>query len=208
MDKEHQLTNILKVLSKLQITLNMNGGPPNNADCFEQILEIQDKILCSFGLPITPVYERILYFVTPPTDTEISNRILKLHQSAIDYLSSNAKSRIQILKEAQKLKQDAFYVLPELSIPTHTYTIFVYDEILLKQKDTPENVLHELEFVTKSNILNTLGKLEQNLIHDKKDIIEILENVGVKYIQQFCFHFKLFDFNSSSPVMRKIVYPL
>ena len=190
MYKEHELSNILKILSKLQITLNMNGGPQNDADCFEQMLEIQDKILRSFGLPIIPDYERILYFDNPPTDAEISNRILKLYQSAVEYLSSNTKSNLQILKEAQKLKLNAFSVLPELSIPTHTYTIFVYEEILLKQKDIPENVLHELKLVTKSNILSTLGKLEQNLIHDENDIIEILENIGVKYIRQFHFHFK------------------
>ena len=196
MNKEHQLTNMLKTLSKLQITLSTNGGPSNDADCFDQILEIQDKILNNFGLPTKQAYERILYFDAPPTDTEISNRILKLHQSAIDYLSSNAKCERQILIEAQRLQQNAFSVLPELSIPTHVYTNFVYDEILLKKKDTPENVLNELKLVTESNLLNILGKLEQNLIHDKKDIIEILENIGVKYIQQFCFHFNLFRFNS------------
>ncbi len=75
-----------------------------------------------------------------------------------------------------------------MKIPTHLYTLFVYNEILLKKKDIVENILHELKFVNRSEILDALGKLINNYKESSKEsaeLIEFLNDCGVAYLQQF-----------------------
>lgn len=87
-------------------------------------------------------------------------------------------------------KLDVFSVLPELSIPTHVYTIFVYNEILLKKKDLIENITHEFRCVYQFELLDILGKLGLGYLTDETEIVELLEQFGLKYIQQFLFYAK------------------
>ena len=188
MNKHDFLQPALTELSKLQISLVKKGGPSDDGQLFEQILELQDGILKSFGLPSTPDYEKILYFKTLPTDTEVYERIKILHQTAIKYLLSNAKSELQILRDAQEIRQDIFLVLPELKITIHTYTIFVYEKILLKRKDIVENILHDLKFVNHPDILDALGRIGQGKLENEPAVVSILKAVGVKYIDQFIMH--------------------
>ena len=191
MNTKNNLNDELKALSKMQIYLEQQGGPEKNGEMgelFEQILEIEDNILDQLGLPTNhPFYVELLRFDTPPTDYEISNRIKQLHECATAYLNRDVKTDIEILKEAQSIQLDAMYVLPELAIETHTYTIFVYDEILLKEQDAIENVLHELKTVNQYILLDTIGKLGAGCLTDTNEIIELLEYFGLKYIRQFYF---------------------
>ncbi len=187
----NNLHHVLRELSNLQLALNKVGGPTKNGELFEEILQIQESVLSKFGLPTNhPACESYLYFETPPTDTEISNRIKLLHEIAVDYLSAEPLSDIKILQIAKRDYRIALNVLAELSLPTHSYTIFVYEDILLEDKDTVENVLHELKFVSKLGVLGTLGQLEQGAIKNEDETIELLEINGLKYIRQFVFNYK------------------
>ena len=188
MTKHDFLQPALTGLSKLQIALDKKGGPSEDGQLFEQILELQDGILKSFGLPVTSANQKLLYFKTLPTDTEVNERIKLLHKTATEYLLSNAKPELKILKDAQEAKQDPFIVLPELKITTHTYTNFIYEEILLKRKDNLENILNELKFVNHPDILDVLGRLGFGTLENEQDVISILKAVGVKYIDQFIIH--------------------
>lgn len=80
------------------------------------------------------------------------------------------------------------HVLPELKITTHTYTIFVYNKILLKQKDSVENILHDLKFSNHPDILNALGQIQFGTTEQDHDRVKFLEFIGVKYLQQFIMH--------------------
>ena len=185
MINEDFLKRTLTKLAKLQIALAKKGGPSEDGELFEKILEIQEDVLTSFGLPISSVNEELILFNTLPTDTEVNERIKLLQKSATAYLLSNAKSELQTLKEAQELKQDSSIVLPELKVTNHIYTLFVYNKILLEYKDSLENILQELKFTNHPDILNALGRLGQGTLEDKSTVIDILKAVGVKYIDQF-----------------------
>jgi hypothetical protein len=95
------------------------------------------------------------------------------------------ETSISVLTKAKDLKLDPFGVLPELKIITHIYSIFVYEEILLKERDTSENVLKELELFNTDDSILFVNKLiesfriagEQNF--EKQNISEL------KYINQF-----------------------
>ncbi|GHT52576.1 hypothetical protein AGMMS49982_13200 [Bacteroidia bacterium] len=120
-----------------------------------------DYILKKLGLPATMANSKLVYFDTlPPTDADIETKIDQLKLRATEYLSSDAKTEIQILKEAQDLNEEAYDVLKKLKIPTHVYTTFIYDEILLKNQDSLENILAELRLVnTCQTILDAVGRI-------------------------------------------------
>lgn len=186
----HEFSNPdLPRLASLQMALEENGGPFHDGQLFEQILELQDEILKSYGLPSTPDNVQLLWFKAEPTASEINKRLKSLQDAATAYLLSNAQSELQTLRDAQKMQQDAFYVLPELKIKTHIYTLFVYDKILLKQKDSIQNILYELKFVSNDpEILDTLGRLAQGLLDNEHEVTASLAIRGVRYIQQFIMH--------------------
>lgn len=185
MTKQDSLASELNLLAKLQINLDEQGGPSESGPLFEQILEIQDGILKQLGLPNSPDYNELIYFKTTPTATEIKERIIQLHSAATNYLLSDAKSELQDLRDAQENQSNPMDVLPELKITTHAYTIFVFNKILLKRKDSVENVLHDLRFCNQPEILNALGQIQPGTTDHDPEIVEFLENAGVKYLQQF-----------------------
>ena len=108
-----------------------------------------------------------------------------MHETATKYLSSNAKPELETLREAQKTQKSAFSVLPVLKVSTHVYTIFVYEHILLKRKDTLENILHELNFANRPEILQALGLINQGTLGNQTEVVEALRSMGLKYIDAF-----------------------
>lgn len=175
----------LKRLAELQISLKEKGGPAEDGRLFEHVLDLQDEILNHFGLPPTSENEEILWFSSHPSDAELQDRVKHLTTMATDYLSNNAISDLQLLRDAQQTKQDPMYVLPELKVTTHTYTVFVYNKMLLSQKDSVENILKELRLVGQSDMLNTLGLLGQGMLEDQVEAVAQLKVRGIRYIDQF-----------------------
>lgn len=89
------------------------------------------------------------------------------------------------MKDAQENKENPFNVLPELGIETHSYTMFIYNYILLFQRDTIENILAELKKANKYKILNALGNLEQGNVKEPEKLIQKLKQDGIKYLDEF-----------------------
>lgn len=175
-------------LANLKVILEKKGGPEEDESLFEEILLFEASILKKFGLPLSSKYQKILWFKSVPNESEIEERIEQLHKAAKQYLLSHAKSEPQILKEAQLHQQDPSQVLPELNITKTTYSIFVYEKILLKYKDSVENVLQDLKFTNQRTILEALGKIREKTIHQDDEVVEFLESIGVRYLNQFLIH--------------------
>ncbi len=173
------------LLSEKSLLLEKLGGPENNSELFEEIFSIEDDILKSFGLPENSKFAQILKRNNIPSNQELEEMISILENIASEYLLAPTETSISVLTKAKDLKLDPFGVLPELKIITHIYSIFVYEEILLKERDTPENVLKELELFNTDDSILFVNKLiesfriagEQNF--EKQNISEL------KYINQF-----------------------
>ena len=114
MKQNEILKSTLTELTKLQINLEKKGGPSEDGELFEEILSIQKEILKSYGLRSSSENENLLWFESLPTDFELQSRIKQLYKTATEYLLSNPKSDLQILRDAQEKELDAFNVLPEL----------------------------------------------------------------------------------------------
>jgi len=186
MNKQEKIKNALAGLAKLQIALDKKGGPSEDGQLFEEILTLQDGILSHFGLPPTDENTKLLWFNgSVPTHLEVEERVRQLHKAAKEYLLSPAKPETQILKDAQENKASAFSTLPELGITTHSYTIFVYEKILLAKRDKIENVLEELRRANQPRMLTILGHLSEGNMEKPHEVIEVLKHLGLKYIDDF-----------------------
>jgi hypothetical protein len=89
------------------------------------------------------------------------------------------------LTDAKEQRNDSLEVLPELKISTHSYTIFVFNKILLNGRDTFENVLSALKRANHSEFLSALGNLEQGNYENPEDVINALKAEGIRYIDEF-----------------------
>lgn len=186
MGKSNFLEQKMTEIANLKVELGMQGGPNNNCDLFEKTIRLEDLILKKFGLPNNPKYNKVLSFIEIPSEIDVKKRIEILRLEAEKYLSLNTKSDIGILSDAQKFKENWSYVLPEIKVITHGYTIFVFDKILLEQKDNIENILNDLRFVNNHfDILNTLGKLELGQLKDVDKTIKLLKESGVRYVDEY-----------------------
>ncbi|GAB6394975.1 MAG: hypothetical protein MdMp024_1287 [Bacteroidales bacterium] len=189
MENNKEMMETLRELAILDVELTKKGGPTIDGHLFDEILGREADILESFGLPRDNTHLKLIRFEEIPDEKELRQRIGKLEQLAAEYLSAPVKSPIEILKEAQKARSDAFAVLPELKIITHTYTIFVYEDILLTNQDTPENVWEELELVQKTDGLLTLlgifGHMVENEDVSQRMYPPKLKQYNLKYLSQF-----------------------
>lgn len=175
----------LLALSKLEINLEKLGGPVANGQLFEQVYDLKEGILQSFGLPGTPENDQLVWFTRTPTDTELKERYEQLRTRAEEYLLSSPESDIQILTEARDAKKNPFEVLPLLKVTPHVYTIFVYNQILLGGKDSVEHVLHELKLANQTAILGMLGNLQQGNTQNPDELTGKLRTLGIKYLDDF-----------------------
>lgn len=188
MMKQYELwKTALTELGLLQIELEERGGPSDDPNLFEYIIKLQTKLLKSFGLPDSIDFIKITNFENIPTDHEINIRIKQLKEAATAYLLADAKSELKILENAKANKLSPFNVLPELNIRTHIYTIFIYDKILLPEKDSVENIWRELQLTRDPQVLDYTGKigLKEYDFEPHVDYKKLLESKGLKYLQEF-----------------------
>jgi hypothetical protein len=146
-------------LAKLNNTLTKKGGPEKNGHLFEKVMNLEEEILDAFGLPRNAENAKIIKLDKPLIDVEMNKLIALLHKMAADYLLSDVKTPNEILQKAQQNKEDAILVLPELKVQLSLYTLFVYDEIFMKQKASIDHVWDEFKFCKNEKIRSLIANL-------------------------------------------------
>lgn len=95
------------------------------------------------------------------------------------------KSELEILREAQESEQNPMTVLTKLNITTHVYALFVYERILLANKDTVENILNALKIADSFENLTAINNLKMGNVKNRDEQIQKLKNSGIKYLDEF-----------------------
>jgi len=90
-------------------------------------------------------------------------------------------------KVSKKSNRDPMFILPQLGIQTHVYTLFVYNTILMCGQDEPERILEEFKLANNLDFLDTLGKMNSSTdwLKNAEDEIANLEKKGFKYVRQY-----------------------
>ena len=189
---KNELRNSIAELAQMNVSLNKKGGPSRSKKLFQQILIQEQEILKYFELPNTPYNQGLLRFNSIPWDKEIDDLISILHKEKEVQINKNAVNDIDILIEAKKSNRDPMFILPQLGIETHVYTLFVYNNILMFGQDEPVNILNELKLANNYEILNITGRMHSTVdwLEKSEDTIKSLEQRGLKYIREYADEIK------------------
>lgn len=163
-----QVTEKLKAYYTFYQQLKDNGGPEENVDLFEEVVHLEEEIMAAYGLPPSHQHLHILWELTNAeafTDEVVQETQQQLQEAATQHLMAPVKTNLEVLQEAQAEKHSAFNVLPEIGQPTHDYPLFLYEELLLKGKNTPQEILQELEKVKE---LDCYGEVATLLYRHRK----------------------------------------
>ena len=184
---EDELREAIKELARMDIELTKKGGPSRSAKLFERILEKEQELLEKLELPNTPYYHGLLQFDSIPWDNEIDDLINLLYQEIESQKNKNKKSDLELLIEARESNRDPMFILPQLGIATHVYTLFVYNKILMHNQDEPENILSELKLVNNDELLKITGIMHfsSDWLKNAEEQIASLEAKGLRYIRQY-----------------------
>jgi hypothetical protein len=172
-------------LAKLNIELRKLGGPEKNGLLFEKMMKMEDELLDTFGLPLNPDYVELIRFSSTPSEEELQQMIALLHELAQDYLLGEVKTSHEILTQAQQNKEDAILVLPELKVQLSLYTLFVYDEILMKHKDSIDHIWDEFKWCKDEKIRSLIANLSDPNTGEVALLSIMLEANGLRYVKQF-----------------------
>lgn len=154
-------------------------------DLFDQYLAARANILDRFGLPESEEFLYLLATDSILTEAEAEEIIAELHQVASVHLLSPVRREVQVLQDAQHGDHNPFNVLPEIGISTHVYTLFVYDAILLKKRDTVENVWATLKKTQQHDVLDSLGRLYSADSAGAEIELSFLIQSGLNYLDEF-----------------------
>jgi len=172
-------------LASLNIDLRKRGGPEKNGLLFEKIMKMEDELLDTFGLPLNADYVELIRFSSTPSEEELHQMIVLLHELAQDYLLGEVKTSHEILTQAKQNEEDAILVLPELKVQLSLYTLFVYDEILMKQKDSIAHVWNEFKLCKDEKIRSLIANLSDPNTGEVALLSIMLEANGLRYVKQF-----------------------
>ncbi len=179
------LKRALLTLYSLQLQLDKNGGPMENGKLFEDYILLSSNILSNLGLPDTKENLEILFFDGSPSETELTSIVKLLHQAAENYLLSPPRPPAQVLQEARRTEANPFNILPELGISTNTYSMFVYQHVLLHTEESAEKIWQALQIANQPKIVAALGNFE-NTDFDKANIgVGLLKEAGVLFLDEF-----------------------
>ncbi|MFN5831340.1 MAG: hypothetical protein ACK46R_11370 [Bacteroidota bacterium] len=180
--------NVKQTLLKLasyNIKLRKLGGPEKNGLLFEKMMKMEDELLDTFGLPLNADYVELIRFSSIPSEEELHQMIALLNELAQDYLLGEVKTSHEILTQAQENEEDAIFVLPELKVQLSLYTLFVYDEILMKQKDSIDHVWDEFKLCKDEKIRSLIANLSDPNTDEVALLSIMLEANGLRYVKQF-----------------------
>ena len=185
MNESATLVEAVVALSQMNQQLEDAGGPEAEGNLFEEYLTARVDILEKFGLPETEDFLFLLASADVLTVSEAEDVVAALHQAATSYLLSPVRREVQVLEDAKVEQSNPFNVLPEIGVITHTYTLFVYESILLKQQQPAQEVWACLQKTQQPEVIEALGNLYAAEPASVEKPLGFLRASGLTYLDEF-----------------------
>lgn len=167
-------------------------------ELLEQSVALSERILRRFHLPNANYYIDILPWeeVYRFGETEIHALIARLESESKLYFEEVVKPDLYHLRESAILGYKASDVLAEMGLPEHVYLTFVYNQILCKSMDAPDQVLLELKRSgNDAYVLKNIALAGWSIGPAREKILSRLEKYEVKYLQEFLDYQDTLQFN-------------
>ncbi len=165
--------------------LQNKGGAQNDGELFAHVSEVEKQILKCFGLPRTNKYVKIMWQIADNISSSKQRALIMMEQLSLEaekYLASKPSSLKQLISEARKYQSDPFEVLPEIYVGPNSYTLFVYNEVMLKSNVCDEDIIAEFQLIKESGCLMDIYMLTQMDQYKNSDSYKNLKSIGLKFI--------------------------
>jgi hypothetical protein len=168
--------------------LQAKGGAQNDGELYASVMEIEKQILKCFGLPRTNKYVKIMWQIADNVSNSKQRALIMMEQLSLEaekYLASKPSSLKHLISEARKNHSDPFEVLPEIYVGPNSYTLFVYNEILLKGFNSDDDIIAEFQLIRESGCLMDIYMLTQMEQYKNSDSYKYLKTIGLKFIDDY-----------------------
>lgn len=179
------------------IILHDNLNCDHNPEIINPWLDLRQDVLKRFGLPISSDFlDTITFGNKILTKKEISEVIDTLHQQAEEYLLMPVSTDTQALEDTLTEDKKPYSILPKIGIQINLYSMFVYDEIYLKGRDSIDNILRSLRIANHPDIISALININNGSSKTPREKLVEIEKKGVSYVKEF-ERFMVSDFYNS-----------
>ena len=110
---------------------------------------------------------------------------------------------LHLVSLAKEHRKNPFDVLPELETNVNSYTLYIYNEILLKDKAPDADVLEEFTLLKKLNCLSYIYLLCLDQNYKENPLFADLQNSGLKYLPSYLQYYH----RRKKKVIKSIVKP-
>lgn len=155
---------------------------------FEESIILSERIIRRYHLPTTAYNLDLLPWqeVYLMGEDEIHQLMARLQKEYESYLSEYLRPDVSYLEEAVSYGYRCEDVLDDLSISKHSYTEFIYNQILLKSADTTQNVLNEMRKVSQDpNILKNVALAGYSSGEARHFMLNRLDRFDLNYISEY-----------------------
>lgn len=184
--------------NRLWVDIQLSGDYTELDNFLSGIVESEGRLLDKFGLPCTLSRSEILQkhsLIIGLSLADVWSLYSWLKEEANQYFLSATVSDIQLLSDAQKEKVYIDEVLPQtsLGIRAESYYLYLYYELLLKDKIGPQLFVEEVRKVKENHLSQRLHSLLvlEGAARNKEH--QILAGYGLKHLDEFLEGYPIFE---------------
>lgn len=150
------------------------------------LLDKEKEVLDAFQLPHKIKYFLFLFHQANKLlnhDFRIEQLYYELSVCTEEIESENKKDKFTTLQEAKQNEASPFDILPDISVTPHSYTLFIYHEIFLKNEARTDEVWTEFQLLKRLDCLNEIYLLCFDPSYKKNHIFLKLQAAGLQFLQ-------------------------
>lgn len=189
MEKIYTIKDIIRNYCRINNELSIGGGPTEDGEKYIQKVKAEKEILSYFGLPLSSKYIKLIWSifdVTEDINEAIAILLEELKEKSLEFEAAKEKTMSVKLLEGVKKQTEAFDLFPEIQIDLNLYTLFIYNEILIKKKQSIDLVIQEFEKIKGKECLSNIYQLSQlSKNYEESIYYKSLKSKELKYLDDF-----------------------
>ncbi len=154
----------------------------------------EQKIVQAFKLPEKIKYYLFLYNrarVLATDELKVDKLYYELSLIAEEDNTSELLSDALIIQNAEINRTDPFDFLPDLSVSANSYTLFIYNEILLKKREPVEVICQEFQLLKNLDCLTDIYLLCFDSNYSENPLYHELKSSGLQFLTDYLEWFHL-----------------
>jgi regulator of sirC expression with transglutaminase-like and TPR domain len=185
---EAEIKEMLESYKRMSRELDETGGPAENGELFETVIEMEEDILRALELPPAQKYREMLW------GNDVQQIVDSLEMERIKYGDRPIVDPMLLLVDAVlKKKDDPYNLLPMAGFSVHMYQLFMFSEKMLGSSGPREmdDIMAEMRLA--EEYLGDLGKVGIEGIRNNPELYRKLLDAGFESLDEYLIHNEKFD---------------